>query len=91
MKKKLKNTKSYLPKFNNDKEIEEFINKDLSQFLNKDNFHPTTFEIAPKNKTVTIRFSEELLKSVKFLAKEKGIDYQKLIRQAVEDFIKKAS
>ena len=40
------------------------------------------FELKPKNQTVTVRISGELLKAVK--AKAKGVHYQKLIRQALE-------
>ena len=91
MRKKSKNTKKLLPKFKSDKEVEEFLEQDLSDYIDKKNFRPASFELAPKNKVVTIRFSEQLLEMVKSLAKEQGVDYQKLIRQAVEDFVKKAS
>ena len=50
------------------------------------------FHLQPKNKSITLRLSEDLLKEVKKLAEEEKTDYQKLIRQAIIDLItKKAS
>ena len=50
------------------------------------------FQFAPKNKTVTLRMSADLLSRYKKLAKEENTKYQKLIREALLEFLlKKAS
>lgn len=46
----------------------------------------------PKNKTITLRLSSDLLDQYKELAKKKDIKYQKLIREALIEYLaKKAS
>ena len=57
---------------------------DLSPLLEKEDWKPVRFELKPKNKVVTIRMSEELLNAVKEKAEERGVDYQKVIREAIE-------
>jgi predicted DNA binding CopG/RHH family protein len=50
------------------------------------------FQFAPKDKTITLRMSADLLYRYKKLAKEKNTKYQKLIREALLEFLlKKAS
>jgi len=77
MKKKLKKLKT-------NKAVEKLLNQDLSSYIHSENFKPMRFELKPKNQTVTIRMSEELLKALKNKSKKEGIHYQKLIRQALE-------
>ena len=77
MKKKLKKLKT-------NKEAEKLLSKDLSPYIHSENFKHTQFELKPKNQTVTIRMSENLLKALKSKSKKQGIHYQKLIRQALE-------
>lgn len=64
---------------------------DLSDLLSQDGWQQVRFELRPKNKTVTIRMSEELLDALKERAKERGLDYQKFIRIALEHIVQKAS
>jgi predicted DNA binding CopG/RHH family protein len=42
------------------------------------------FEFKPKDKAISLRPPEDLLKSVQNKAKREGIPYQRLIRQAIE-------
>ena len=45
-----------------------------------------------KNKTITLRVSDDLLNEVKKIAKDEEIDYQKLIRNIIIEYVaKKAS
>ncbi len=67
-----------------DKSAEDILKQDLSSFINSKNFKLSHFELKPKNKTVTLRISKELLKALKAKAKKQGVNYQKLIRQALE-------
>ena len=76
--------KKHLKKMKTNKSVEGVLNQDLSPYIHSGNFAPMRFELKPKNQTVTVRMSEELLKAVKNKAKKQGIPYQKLIRQALE-------
>ncbi|MBW4671260.1 MAG: BrnA antitoxin family protein [Cyanomargarita calcarea GSE-NOS-MK-12-04C] len=67
-----------------DEEAENLLEQDLSEYLNKDNFKAVTFEFKPKNRTVNLRVSEDLLEEVKTVAKKQGVTYQKYIRNAIE-------
>lgn len=50
------------------------------------------FQFAPKDKTITLRMSADLLSRYKKLAKEMDTKYQKLIREALLEYLlKKAS
>jgi hypothetical protein len=80
-----------LPRFKTDKEVEKFMELDLSGYINKENLKPVTFEFAPKDKSITLRMSSNLLKAVHNIAKERGIPYQKIIREALEDLVKKSA
>ena len=80
MKKKLKKIKT-------NRAAEKLLSQDLSPYIHQENFKPMRFELKPKNETVTIRMSEELLKSLKKKSKKQGIHYQKLIRQAIEKML----
>lgn len=51
-----------------------FLLDDMSQWVN------VRFEMRPKDKTITLRMSEDLLLAIKAQAKKQGIDYQKWIR-----------
>ena len=73
-----------LKKIKTNKSVETLLNKDLSDYIHSGNFKKVHFELYPKNKTITIRISEPLVKALKKRAKAKGINYQKLMRQALE-------
>ncbi|WP_338635805.1 CopG family antitoxin [Spirobacillus cienkowskii] len=81
--------KKKLPKLTTDKEAEEFIDQDLSEYMDNDDFKLTTFEFAPKNKSITIRISDPLLNCIQSFAKEEKVSYQKIVRQALEEYIRK--
>lgn len=81
--------KKRLPKMKSDKAAEKLLEKDLSEFLDPENFALTSFEFAPKDKSITIRVSEPLLQAVKAVSKKKGVSYQKYVRQALERALKK--
>jgi predicted DNA binding CopG/RHH family protein len=76
--------KKILPRIKTDEEAENLLEQDLSEYLNKDNFKAVTFEFKPKNRTVNLRVSEDLLEEVKTVAKKQGVTYQKYIRNAIE-------
>jgi predicted DNA binding CopG/RHH family protein len=76
--------KKILPRITTDEEAENLLEQDLSEYLNKDNFKAVTFEFKPKNRTVNLRVSEDLLEEVKTVAKKQGVSYQKYIRNAIE-------
>ncbi len=81
--------KKRVPKFKNDRDLENFLEKDLSEYLTADNLHPATFEFAPKSKVVNLRISKELLSAVKEASKNKKIPYQRYIREALEQAIRR--
>ena len=66
------------------------LDGDLSGLLQSDAWQRVRFELQPKNKTITIRMSEELLEAVKEQAEKSGLDYQKFIRLTLERVVAKA-
>lgn len=83
--------KKRLPKMKSDRAAKELLKKDLSEFISSESFKLTSFEFAPKDKSITLRVSSELLDAVQVAAKRRGTNYQKLIREAIERFLKKAA
>lgn len=73
-----------LPAFKTDKEAEKFLEQDLSDYISADNFAPFQFEFRPKQKSVNLRISVELLNAVRAVAHRRGIPYQRYIRQTLE-------
>ena len=72
------------PVFKNDAEAEDFVETaDLSEY-DFSRFIPMRFEIEPKSAQLNMRLPEQLLKAVKAKAKERGIPYTRLIREALE-------
>ncbi|WP_413292758.1 CopG family antitoxin [Bdellovibrio sp. HCB185ZH] len=47
------------------------------------------FQLQKKNKTITLRVSDDLLNEVKKIAKDDDIDYQKLIRNILIEYVSK--
>ncbi len=62
----------------------DILDKDLSAYINGKNLAPYPFEYQPKQKSVNLRISEELLNAVRVAARRRGIPYQRYIRQALE-------
>jgi len=56
----------------------------LSDYISAENLEPFPFEYRPKQKSVNLRISEELLRAVRAAAHRRGIPYQRYIRQALE-------
>jgi predicted DNA binding CopG/RHH family protein len=75
--------KRKVPRLQTDEEAEAFLAQDLSD-LDFSQFKPVRFEFQPKEKSVNLRMSEDLLKAVQASAKREGIPYQRYIRQALE-------
>ena len=73
-----------LPVFKTDREAENFLDQDLSDYISAENFAPFQFEFRPKQKSVNLRISEELLNAVRAVAHRRGIPYQRYIRQTLE-------
>ena len=76
-----------LPVLKTDAEAEAFLEQDLSDYLHAGNFKPADwlrFEFKPKQKSLNLRISEELLDAVRKNAKREGIPYQRYIRQVLE-------
>ena len=73
-----------LPVLKTEKEAENFLNQDLSDYISAENFAPFQFEFRPKQKSVNLRISEELLNAVRAVAQRCGIPYQRYIRQTLE-------
>lgn len=73
-----------LPTINSDADAENLLEQDLSDFITPENFKPVTFEFLPKTEQINLRISKPLLEAVKAQADERGIGYQKYIRQLLE-------
>ncbi len=73
-----------LPAFKTDKEVDKFLEQDLSDYISAENFAPFQFEFRPKQKSVNLLISEELLNAVRALAHRRGIPYQRYSRQTLE-------
>ena len=73
-----------LPVFKTDKEAEDFLEDDLSDYISAENLAPFPFEYRPKQKSINLRISEELLSAVRTEARRRRIPYQRYIRQALE-------
>ena len=72
-----------MPAFKSDREAEQFLDQDLSDYLSADNLSSYPFEYRPKQKSVNLRISEELLSAVRAAARRRSIPYQRYIRQAL--------
>lgn len=67
------------------------LNKDLSSIMKNGKWVKFTelFQLQPKNKTITLRVSEDLLNELKTIAKKEDSNYQKMIRNVLIDFVSK--
>ena len=72
-----------VPTMTTDEEAEAFLAEDLSE-LDYAQFRPLTWEAEPKTARVNMRLPEALVAAVKARAAERGIPYQRLIREAIE-------
>jgi predicted DNA binding CopG/RHH family protein len=80
-----------IPIFKTDEEAEKFIDTaDLSEYDLSD-FKPTRFEFEAKDTQINMRLPESLLRAVRATAKERGIPYQRFIRQTLEQAVARSS
>jgi predicted DNA binding CopG/RHH family protein len=76
-----------LPVLKTDEEAEQFIGTaDLSEY-DLSGFKPAKFEFEKKDARVNMRLPETLLAALKDKAKQRGIPYQRFIREALEQAI----
>ena len=80
--------KKRLPKFKMDEDVEDFLEKDLSEYITPENFQAVTFEFEPKEKVVNLRMSTALFDRIKSAAEKKKIPYQRYIRQTLETSVR---
>jgi predicted DNA binding CopG/RHH family protein len=81
--------KKPLPILTSDAEAEDFVDKaDLTEY-DLSAMKPHSFEFAPKSRQVNMRFPEALLDAVKAKAAQRGMTYQRFIRQTLESAIRR--
>lgn len=76
--------KKKLPTLKSDKQAEDVLNGDMSEYLNDANFTSVSFEFLPKTEKVNLRLPAPLLQAVKEQAKDQSMPYQKYIRYVLE-------
>jgi predicted DNA binding CopG/RHH family protein len=75
------------PRFRNDKEAEEFVDKaDLTEH-DLSEMRSVRFEFQPKSERVNMRLPRQLLDAVRSSAAKAGVPYQRFIRQALEEVV----
>jgi len=76
--------KKKIPAFKTDKAAEAFVlNEDLRAY-DLSNAHSVRFEFEKKAARVNMRLPQKLLDAVKSQAQQRGIPYQRFIREALE-------
>ena len=77
-------TKKRMPVLKSDEEAERFV--DTAYLTNYDvsTFKPMQFEFGRKDTRINMRVPEPLLAALKEHAKQRGIPYQRFIREALE-------
>ena len=81
--------KKRLPRFKNDKEAADFVDKaDLTEY-DLSGFRPIRFEFQPKTERVNMRLPRHLLDAVQASAAREGVPYQRFIRQVLEDAVQR--
>lgn len=76
--------KKKIPTFKSDQKAEHFVDTaDLSDY-DLSGAQPVRFEFEKKNARVNMRLPQPLLDALKKHAKQRGIPYQRFIREALE-------
>ena len=76
--------KKKLPTLKSDREAERFVaESDLTEY-DLSGFKPVHFEFDRKTAKINMRLPEKLLDAVKTKASERGIPYQRWIRETLE-------
>jgi len=79
--------KKRIPTFKTDRAAANFVDKaDLTRY-DLSGAQLTRFEIKPKDKSINLRLSEELLSAVRERAARAGVPYQRFIRLTLEQAI----
>jgi predicted DNA binding CopG/RHH family protein len=78
--------KRKMPRLATDAEAEAFLEQDLSD-LDFTQFKPVRFEFEKKSARINMRLPQTLLDAVKARAQARGIPYQRLIREALEQAV----
>jgi predicted DNA binding CopG/RHH family protein len=79
--------KKKIPIFKTDEEAERFVETaDLSEY-DLSGAKPVQFEFERKDARVNMRLPKTLLAALKEQAKQRGIPYQRLIREALEQAV----
>ncbi|MGL4235787.1 CopG family antitoxin [Tabrizicola sp.] len=79
-----------VPVMTTDEEAEAFLEQDLSD-LDFSQFKPLNWEALPKSARINMRLPEALMDALKARAAQRGIPYQRLIREALEREVKGSS
>jgi len=79
----MKKAKKRVPGLKTDKAADAFLAQNLSN-LDFSQFHPVRFEFEKKDKQINMRLPAPLLAALKAKARERGIPYTRLIREALE-------
>lgn len=72
-----------VPTLTTDDAAEAFLDQDLSD-LDLTQFKPLDWERQPKTARITMRVPQGLVDALKARAAERGVPYQRLIREAIE-------
>jgi predicted DNA binding CopG/RHH family protein len=81
--------KKKLPRFRSDKEAEDFVAKaDLTDY-DLSAMRPMRFEFQAKTERVNMRLPPQLLAALRTAAAKAGVPYQRFIRQALEEALKR--
>jgi predicted DNA binding CopG/RHH family protein len=80
--------KKRLPKLTSDRAAEDFVAKaDLAAF-DLSGLRLVRYELKPKNRAISVRLPDELLKAVRRRAKKAGVPYQRFIRMTLEQAVR---
>lgn len=76
-----------VPVMTTDEEADAFLDQDLSD-LDFSQFKPLNWEAFPKSARINMRLPEALMVALKARAAQRGIPYQRLIREVLEREVK---
>lgn len=77
----------FVPVMTTDEEAEAFLEQDLSE-LDLSQFKPLNWEAFRKTARINMRLPEALMQALKARAAQRGIPYQRLIREVLEREVK---
>ena len=86
----MRKAKRRVPRLKTDKAAERLFARDLSN-LDLSQFRTVRFEFERKDKQINMRLPAPLLAALKAKAKERGIPYTRLIREALEHAVSRSA